>query len=217
MQEDYLRWNMLFHTSDCYRTTESRRSWVKGRKAPATHPRLTHIRIISRSFPWMINVRAQNPKIGVTCGEVLDAISTYMYGDVAKKEYESMSVAKKRQVWDSYQHNRSTDRNVPGGRLGESLKRLDWLGPASNFGGLTINMDFVKEHCGDMLPSTFELKCLSNYQLTQEELREQQRRSARRHSRSSRSSRSRGPSPQPPPSQAASCGPEVEYEEEEDE
>ncbi|KAG9318103.1 hypothetical protein JVU11DRAFT_170 [Chiua virens] len=167
---------MLFHTSNCYRTTEAQRSWIKGRNAPATHPRVAHIRIISRAFPWMIHARAQNPKLGVTCGEVLDAVSTYMYGDVAKKEYENQSPARKRQVWESYRFNRSTDSNAPGGRLGEGLKRLDWLGSSSRFGGLVLGAAFVKEHCGDVLPCTFELKCLPSYPLTAQELREQQQR-----------------------------------------
>lgn len=167
---------MLFHTSNCYRTTESQRSWVKGRNAPATHPRVAHVRVICRAFPWMIHVRAQNPKLGVTCGEVLDAISTYMYGDVAKKEYECLGPQRKRQIWEGYKFNRSTDSNAPGGRLGEGLKRLDWLGSSSRFGGLVVSDAFVKEHCGDVLPCTFELKCLPNYPLTAEELREQQRR-----------------------------------------
>ncbi|KAF8414841.1 hypothetical protein L210DRAFT_3433551 [Boletus edulis BED1] len=200
-QDDYLRWNMLFHTSNCYRTTESQRSWVKGRNAPATHPRVTHIRIISRPFPWMIHVRAQNPKLGVTCGEVLDAVSMYMYGDVAKKEYEPLPPTRKRQIWESYRFNRSTDSNAPGGRLGEGLKRLDWLGSASRFGGLVPSDSFVKEHCGDVLPCTFELKCLPTYALTAEEVREQQRRlenPTRHHSHSrsrSRPAHSRQPSP----------------------
>jgi len=197
-QDDYLRWNMLFHTSNCYRTTESQRSWVKGRNAPATHPRLTQVRIISHSFPWMIQVRAQNPKLGVTCGEVLDTVSAYMYGDVAKREYEKLPPTRKRQIWESYRFNRSTDLNAPGGRLGEGLKRLDWLGTTSRFGGLVISDAFVKEHCGDVLPCTFELKCLPSYPLTAEELREQQRRleNPQRHrSRSRPASTSRPPSP----------------------
>ncbi|KAF8839874.1 hypothetical protein BDN67DRAFT_707349 [Paxillus ammoniavirescens] len=211
-QDDYLRWNMLFDTGNCYRTSQPRRSWVKGRKAPATHPRMTHIRIISRAFPWMIHARAQDPKIGVTCGEVLDALSAYMYGDVAKKEYESMSASRKRQVWANYQLNRSTGRDVPGGRLGESLKRLDWLGPASRFGGLVINDTFAKEHCGDVLPSTFELKCLPSYPMTPDEFREQQQRSTRRRSRSSRSSRA--PSPFGPDEDVVVVSSELEEEEE---
>jgi hypothetical protein len=196
-QDDYLRWNMLFHTSNCYRTTESQRSWVKGRNAPATHPRVTHVRIISRAFPWMIHVRAHNPKLGVTCGEVLDAVSTYMYGDVAKKEYEHLPGGRKRQIWESYRFNRSTDSNAPGGRLGEGLKRLDWLSSTSRFGGLVTHDAFVKEHCGDVLPCTFELKCLPSYPLTAEELREQQRRleNPPRHRSQSRPATSRQPSP----------------------
>ena len=59
---DYLRWNMLFHASNCYRTTEPQQSWVKGRNAPAPFPRLTHICIISRAFPWMIHTRAEQPR-----------------------------------------------------------------------------------------------------------------------------------------------------------
>ena len=196
-QDDYLRWNMLFQTSNCYRTTESQRSWIKGRNAPATHPRVTHVRIISRAFPWMIQARAQNPKLGVTCGEVLDAISAYMYGDVAKKEYEHLPAAKKRQIWESYRFNRSTDSNAPGGRLGEGLKRLDWLSSTSRFGGLVTNDAFVKEHCGDVLPCTFELKCLPSYPLTAEEVREQQRRleNPPRHRSRSRPTNSGQPSP----------------------
>ncbi|KIJ63329.1 hypothetical protein HYDPIDRAFT_92577 [Hydnomerulius pinastri MD-312] len=203
-EEDYLRWNMLFHTSNCYRTSESRRSWVKGRKAPATHPRLTHVRIVSRTFPWMIHARARDPKIGVTCGEVLDAISAYLHGDVAKKEYEHMPQARKRFIWSSYQHNRSTDPNVPGGGLGEALKRLDWLGQDSRFGGLVVNSDFVKEHCGDILPCTFELKCVSGRTMAQQGSREQP---SRQHHPSRRRSSSR----------PRSLGGSAEEEEEEEE
>ena len=176
MQEDYLRWNMLFHTSNCYRTTESRRSWIRGRKSPATHPRLTYVRVISRMFPWMIHIRAQDKAIGVTCGEILEGIAAYLNGDVAKKEYESINRSKRREIWSAYQHNRSTDPNVPGGGLGEPLKRLDWLGHETRFGGLVVNEQFVAGHCGDVLPATFELKCTPSYPLTPQELHEQQMR-----------------------------------------
>ncbi|KAF8555456.1 hypothetical protein OG21DRAFT_905409 [Imleria badia] len=175
-QDDYLRWNMLFRTSNCYRTTEPQRSWARGRNTPATHPRMTHVQIISSAFPWMIQARAHDPKLGLTCGEVLDAISIYMYGDVAKMEYGNLPSKRERQIWENYQFNRSTDSNAPGGRLGEGLKRLDWLGSSSRFGGLVANDTFVKEHCGDVLPCTFELKCLPTYPLTAEEVREQQQR-----------------------------------------
>lgn len=191
--EDYLRWNMIFPTSTCYRTTGPKRSWIKGREAPATFPRLSHIRIISRSFPWMISVKARRQNIGVTCGEVIEAISSYFYGDVAKKEYEGVTTRRRREIWQAYQYNRSTDSNVPGGHLGEQLRRLDWLCSNSRWGGLVRNDEFIKEACGDVLPCTFELKCIPSYPLSPEEASEQQRiaRHAENRSRSRPNSRPR--------------------------
>ncbi|KAI6046682.1 hypothetical protein EDC04DRAFT_2557507 [Pisolithus marmoratus] len=188
--EDYLRWNMLFHTSNCYRMPDSRRSWMKGRKEPATHPRLTYVRIVSRSFPWMIQIPARDKTVGVTCGEILDGISAYLYGDVAKREYENVSGRLKRKIYSAYIHNRSTDPSVPGGSLGEALKRLDWIGNDTRFGGLVVNDEFIREHCGDVLPATFELKCLPSYPLTQQELHEQQLRQQATRSRNGSHSRS---------------------------
>ncbi|KAH7928142.1 hypothetical protein BV22DRAFT_1005430 [Leucogyrophana mollusca] len=189
--DDYLRWNMIFSTSNCYRTSDTRRSWIKGRKEPATHPRLSTLRIISKAFPWMITVRARDKKIGVTCGEVLDCIAQYLYGEVGKKEYEHVDAARKREIFTAYAHNRSTEPGVPGGGLGEALKRLDFLGQNSRFGGIIQNDEFVKYQCGDALPCTFELKCLHNYPLTQQELREQRTRTRGEEGRARARSRSR--------------------------
>lgn len=131
----------------------------------------------------MIPVKAKRKNIGVTCGEVIEAISAYMQGDVAKKEYESSQSRRRREIWSAYQFNRSTDINAPGGQLGEQLRRLDWLGSHSRFGGVICNDEFVKEACGDVLPCTFELQCIQNYPLSPEEAAEQRRRHARDRSR----------------------------------
>lgn len=171
--EPQLRWNMLFHASNCYRPTTSRRSWIKRRKAPATYPRLTYVRIISHSFPWIIQIDAQDLTTGVTCGEILDGISEYLYSDVTKEESENLPEILKPHIFSSYEHNRSTDPNVPGGGLGVALKRLDWLGHNTMFGGLVVNDKFIKEHCGDILPATFELKCQPNRSPTAQDLHEQ--------------------------------------------
>ncbi|OJA08503.1 hypothetical protein AZE42_10959 [Rhizopogon vesiculosus] len=97
----------------------------------------------------MISVKARRKNLGVTCGEVVEAISAYMQGDVARKEYESSPSRRRREIWSAYQFNRSTDINAPGGQLGEQLRRLDWLGSNARFGGIVRNDDFVKEACGD--------------------------------------------------------------------
>ena len=98
-----------------------------------------------------------------------------MYGGVEKKEYKSLLLVRKQQIWEGYRFNWSMDSYMLGGRLGEGLKWLDWLGSASRFGGLVASEAFVKDHCGDALPHTFELKCLLSYPLTAEEVWEQRR------------------------------------------
>lgn len=157
---DCLAWNMIFRANNCCRSTDPSRSWTRGRNAPATHPRVTQLRIISRQIPWVINIRAQDHSIGVTCGEVIDGISHFLQGDCARRDYDQLDRLRRRYVWDAYVFNRSTDPHVPGGELGEALKRLDWLGPDSKFGGLVVDEELVKEACGDVLPCVFELKCL---------------------------------------------------------
>ncbi|KIK14756.1 hypothetical protein PISMIDRAFT_345246 [Pisolithus microcarpus 441] len=167
--EPQLRWNMLFHPSH---RTDSLRFWMKQHEAPATFPRLTYVRIISRSFPWMIQIDARDLTTGVTCGEILDGIFEYLYSDVTKDESENVSEMLKLHIFSSYEHNRSTDPNVPGGGLGVALKRLDWLGNNTMFGGLVLSDKFTMEDRGDIPPATFELKCLPNRPPTPQELDE---------------------------------------------
>ncbi|KAI6012873.1 hypothetical protein PISMIDRAFT_13915 [Pisolithus microcarpus 441] len=173
LPEPQLRWNMLFHPSSCNHQTDGRRSWMEQREAPATYPRLTYVKIISSSFPWMIQIDARDLTTGVTCGEILDGISEYLYSDVTKDESEMVSETSKLHIFSTYEHNRSTDPNVPGGGLGVALKRLDWLGNNTMFGGLVLSDEFTKEDCGDTPPTTFDLKCLPNRPPTPQELHEQ--------------------------------------------
>ncbi|KAI6023165.1 hypothetical protein BKA83DRAFT_3643458 [Pisolithus microcarpus] len=161
---------MLFHPS---LRTDSLRFWMKQHEAPATFPRLAYVRIISRSFPRMIQIDARDLTTGVTCGEILDAIFEYLYSDVTKDESENVSETLKLHIFSSYEHNRSTDPNVPGGGLGVALKRLDWLGNNTMFGGLVLSDKFTMEDRGDIPPATFELKCLPNCPPTPQELHEQ--------------------------------------------
>ncbi|KAI5993284.1 hypothetical protein EDD15DRAFT_2167395 [Pisolithus albus] len=168
--EPGLRWNMLFHPSH---RTDSLRFWMKQHEAPATFPRLTYVRIISRSFPWMIQIDARDLTTGVTCGEILDGISEYLYNDVTKDESQNVSETLEHRIFSSYEHNRSTDPDVPGGVLGVALKRLDWLGNDTMFGGLVLTDKFTMEDRGDIPPATFELKCLPNRPPTPQELDEQ--------------------------------------------
>jgi hypothetical protein len=75
----HLRWNMLFSIAHCHHSTDpSHRSWSNGRQEPATFPRVTELRMISHAFPWIVNIRATNRAIGVTCGDLIEQLSEHL-------------------------------------------------------------------------------------------------------------------------------------------
>jgi hypothetical protein len=171
---DYLKWNMLWASSYCSRSSDPpHRSWTKGRDEPATFPRVTLLRIVSRVLPWMLTVPASDAGIGVTCGEVIDALDNFLHRMVRKEEFESASKQKKRDVTTVYHINRSTAHGVPGGRLGEGIRRLDWLVKDTMYAGIIRNDAFVRFQYNG-LPATVELRCNIRVPLTQQEIREQE-------------------------------------------
>jgi hypothetical protein len=76
----------------------------------------------------------------------------------------------------AYHHNRSTAIGVPGGRLGEGLRRLDWLCRETMYGGLMVD----EAHCHDAfstnVPGVVSLICTTMYPLTEQEMEEQEAR-----------------------------------------
>jgi hypothetical protein len=157
----HLRWNMLFSTTHCHRSTDPfHRSWSKGRQEPATFPNVTEFRIISRAFPWVLHIRATNPAIGVTCGDLIDQLSEYLQCRMRKEDYEAMSAPERRAVRDTYHHNRSQSAGVPGGLLGDGLKALDWLGTQTMFGGLQLNEQLLLERFHAVMPWMLEVLCV---------------------------------------------------------
>jgi hypothetical protein len=135
-------------------------TWSEGRQEPATFPRVTQIRLVSATFPWTINIVADNHDLGVTCGEVIDSISADMSQLSGQAEYEAIPAKRKRVIMEAHQHNRSAVDGVPGSQLDPGILRLDWLGFDTIFGGVRENDTLVRRVCGDVLPCTFELVCL---------------------------------------------------------
>ncbi|KAJ7144950.1 hypothetical protein C8R43DRAFT_890893 [Mycena crocata] len=173
--QPYLKWNMLFPSNQCQRSDDAvHLSWSKGRQEPATFPRVTVVRLVSETFPWLITIAARNRDIGVTCGELIDYISRDMYNLTGQAEYEALPSGKKRTVAEAYRHNRSRAHGVPGGQLNPGMLRLDWLGQDTMFGGVRENERIVRRVCGDVLPCTFELVCVRRYPMTAEEIRNQE-------------------------------------------
>ncbi|PFH53559.1 hypothetical protein AMATHDRAFT_45428 [Amanita thiersii Skay4041] len=170
----HLRWNMLYPSNYCQRSDDKPHvSWSKGRDAPATFPRVLSLRIVTQNLPWTVDVDARNPTVGVTCGDLIDAISDSMNRMTGGADYHSLSESRKRIISEAYHYNRSIAADVPGGRLKPGLMRLDFLCQDSMFGGIEINHELVKKITGAVLPCVFVLKCRKRPRMTEAEAREQ--------------------------------------------
>ncbi|KII89998.1 hypothetical protein PLICRDRAFT_573793 [Plicaturopsis crispa FD-325 SS-3] len=86
-------WEILFSPSyACASPAMSKSAWADHLRSPATFPRLrNNLFIVSRSFPWVINAHAEDPHIGITCGDVLDEIYEYLYVLVRQEEVQRPS------------------------------------------------------------------------------------------------------------------------------
>lgn len=187
-ERPHLRWNMLFSTAHCHRSTDpTHRSWSNGRQEPATFPRITNLRLVSNVFPWILDVKATSPAVGVTCGDVIEQLSDHLQRRLRKEDYEGATGAKRRAIRDAYHYNRSRNAGVPGGQLGDGLKALDWLGPQTMFGGALVNESLVRDRFNVVIPCMLELVCIERPIIADDEPEEP--RSARRRSRYSSTSR----------------------------
>ncbi|KAI0062069.1 hypothetical protein BV25DRAFT_1804565 [Artomyces pyxidatus] len=198
----HLKWNMLFSTAHCQRSTDpSHRSWSNGRSEPATFPRVSSLRLVSRTVPWIIDISAANPAVGVTCGDVVEQLSEYLQRRLRKEDYETAREDRRRLIRQAYHHNRSRSEGVPGGQLGDGLKRLDWLGTQTMWGGLERNDSFIMERYGVSLPCTLELVCYDRPMMSEQQI-EEERRARRRSTASRRPSRPQSRAQSRPPSRS---------------
>ncbi|KAI5122375.1 hypothetical protein M0805_004132 [Coniferiporia weirii] len=188
-KRDYLTWNMLYPSSYVHRSNEpENQSWMGGRDAPATFPRLNSLRIISRQFTWFIDVRARNPEVGVTCGDVIDTVSAFLMKTAPQKEFEACSRADQVGIGAAYHHNRSMSSGVPGGALGSGLRRCDFLRESTTFYGIEADQEYVRtrmslNHSQRDMPCIFVLNCERSLPRTEDELRAEGMRGSRPSSR----------------------------------
>ncbi|CAA7260858.1 unnamed protein product [Cyclocybe aegerita] len=173
----HLKWNMIFPTSTVQRSLDpSHISWSKGRDTPATFPRITAMRLVSTAIPWMTNIKARNPEKGLTCGEVIDAIGYDMSKFTSAQDFKVLSPTDQKEVTNAYRHHRSRSPGVPGGQLGQGMKRLDFLRQNTMFAGIEVNDRMVKRICGEALPCVFVLKCSPTFPMTKQEIKDREAR-----------------------------------------
>lgn len=176
-ERDYIKWNMLYTSSFAQRSSDpSHLSWSRGREDPATFPRVSSMRLLSRNFTWIVDIRAAHRDVGVTCGDVIDQLSEFLHMHTNQAEYDAASGATRRKVGEAYHLNRSRAYGVPGGRMGEGLLRADWLGPESMFEGIERDAEFVRARLAinsrKELPCVWVLRCTKRWIMSEEEQRD---------------------------------------------
>ncbi|KAF9265900.1 hypothetical protein L218DRAFT_956870 [Marasmius fiardii PR-910] len=145
-------------------------------------------------LPFIIPINASKRDVGVTCGDVIDGIYLVMCEMSGGKEFSALPEKSdlKKATAAAYRHNRSRAQGVPGGRLGEGLRKMDWLCLDVWFGGVRSAgcETTIRRVCGfgrggtfnntpnDRLPEddypadnpcTFELLCVRRLPMSREE------------------------------------------------
>lgn len=153
-----LQWDMLFPSTYAQGTSSDPSAWVNKREEAATSPRVAMLDLVSKAFPWTISVRASHSQLGVSCSDVIEAISRFLGQLVSQQEFLGFPAATQQMVTECYYQNRDVAREVLGvNGLGEGIKRLDWLGMETIFGGIERNDRLVREIYGGVPPLTFTL------------------------------------------------------------
>jgi hypothetical protein len=140
-------------------------------------------------FPWTLDITATNRTHGVTCGDLIEQLSDHLQRRLRKEEYDGASGARRRAIRDAYHHNRSRSAGVPGGRLGDGLKVLDWLGTQIMFGGIQNNEQLLVERFNVAPACMLELVCVEPPLVGDDEDDMEEQRQARRRSRHMSTSR----------------------------
>lgn len=119
---------------------------------PATSSRSRFLRIISRDFPWTLEVsnKYQGP---VTCADVFNALYAALSLPLTHAEWTLADDLKK----DSLMR---ANRNRRGGQV-RRLRRIDWLGSKVYFKGLVRNDELGRSRLlpeDDLWPDTWVVK-----------------------------------------------------------
>lgn len=103
---------------------------------PATRIPSTHIRLVSPSFPWSVDIHWH---AGVTVNMVWEALHAVFQADIEDSEWGAAVVDRKlRGVIE-----KAAKKRIEGGGA-KRLRRIDWLGEAVMFRGLEKDEAFTK-------------------------------------------------------------------------
>ena len=133
---NHLIWNMLSPSSEASMSATPTRSWFEERIEPATFPPITHLYVVSTAFPWAIFVTASSLELGVSCGDLIGALSGVLQSHLHPTLWGEKGDPQRQALKHAYHKNRSNEAGNSGPRLGEGMRFADILGSSVSFSGL---------------------------------------------------------------------------------
>ncbi|VDB84544.1 unnamed protein product [Peniophora sp. CBMAI 1063] len=154
--DKYLIWNLLTPSSEAHMSTHPTRRWFEERIEPATFPPVTHLYVLSSSFPWAIFVSASTLEFGVSCGDVIGALSGVLQSALPPSMWGEKGQPQRRALKRAYRANRSNEVGSLGHKLGEGMRFADMLGSAVMFNGL---YSLYEKENGPPVPGVLAVYC----------------------------------------------------------
>ncbi|KAJ3783530.1 hypothetical protein GGU10DRAFT_51036 [Lentinula aff. detonsa] len=96
----------------------------------------THIRLVSKAFPWSIEIKSTTP---ITCEAIWDALHSALQEHIADSEWGLVVGEKKPRETIEKAAKKRTESDSD-----KALKRIDWLGDSTIFRGLEKVEEFQK-------------------------------------------------------------------------
>lgn len=152
-------WNLIFPTTHARSPSDpGGETWLQDRLGPALFPSLSQIRIISRAFPWIIDIKSERPRKALTCRDITDQIYQFLCVLLDPLEMGNVPPVHKRAMSAAYRVNRSQDIPAAMFKSSAGMRRIDWLCRDTIFGGLVEDRQYIAERLSEFTPGTFVLE-----------------------------------------------------------
>lgn len=153
-------WNILYPGSYARRPDDpSGESWFIARAEPATFPRMSGIRIISRAFPWMIDIKSEAAGKAITCRDVLDQLHNYLGTLLSPLEMDDVTLEHRSAMSAAYRASRSHQIVSQEYKDSPGMRKIDWLCKTTVFEGIEEDKDYIVDRLSVFVPGTFVLRC----------------------------------------------------------
>ncbi len=145
---------MIFHPSTATRVRAGvEEPFDLFRYEPASSPRMTTFNVVSPSFPWMLDLRSGNLDVGVTIGDILMELFTYLHVGLGPMELEGVS--------EGYEGLMRTANQTRKGLLSSherfGFQLIDWMLGNTHFSALGYDKHYLTERSLSVSPDMLVL------------------------------------------------------------